>query len=188
MDDTFSYRAAPMPIHRRINARGIKLTVLFTVALCSVVAFSRWVVDSERRSEAAAATGGIDQPVVGMLPGIDAVDAEAASSLPVLDAPARADARTALGTAREAMRGRATAAEAGPGQLSTIERSLVFTDGPSPAPGIVSVATVGGRWAGAVMGASGTCYWVSAGPSGVTYGSGESCTGTAALTATETGW
>ena len=109
-------------------------------------------------------------------------------ALPVVDAPARADARTALATAREAARGRSTFADAGPGQLSALERSLIFTDGPSPAPGIVSVAASGGRWAGAVMGTSGTCYWVRLGHTGTTFGSGELCTGFAALSADDAAW
>ena len=61
--------------------------------------------------------------------------------LPAMDVPARADATSALGAARDAMRGKRTVDDAGPGQLSEIERSLIFTDGPSPAPGIVSVAS-----------------------------------------------
>lgn len=186
--DTFSFRAPPVPLHRRVDARLVKASLAVLVLLVALVAFSRWVIESERRSEAAAATLESDAPVVGMLPGVDAVNAEAAESLPELDAPARADARTALAVAREAMRGGKTAANAGPGELSALEDSLVFTDGPSPAPGIVSVANVGERWAGAVMGASGVCYWVSAGPSGVGFGTGESCTGIAALSAAGSGW
>ncbi len=50
------------------------------------------------------------------------------------------------------MHGKGSITDAGPGQLSAIERSLVFTDGPSQAPGIVSVATAGRRWAAAVHG------------------------------------
>ena len=45
--------------------------------------------------------------------------------------------------ARSVSAGRSTFADAGPGQLSALERSLIFTDGPSPAPGIVSVASSG---------------------------------------------
>jgi hypothetical protein len=189
MDDTFSYRAAPLPLRRRIDPRRIKLAVVALLMLSAFVAFSGWVIGSERRSEALATGLAADAPLVGHFEGADA-DAEAnAPGLPIVDAPARADARTALATAREAVRGRATFADAGPGQLSAIERSLVFTDGPSPAPGIVSIASSGGRWAGAVMGTSGMCYWIRLGHTGTTFGSsGTPCTGLAALSATESAW
>ena len=52
----------------------------------------------------------------------------------------------------------------------------------------MSVAASGGRWAGAVMGTSGTCYWVRLGHTGTTFGSGELCTGFAALSADDTAW
>jgi hypothetical protein len=189
MDDTFSFRAAPLPLRRRIDPRRIKLAVVGLLVVASVVAFSTWVIDSERRSEAKVTTPTIDAPLIGHFDGADAEVALEAAALPIVDAPARADARTALATAREAARGRATFADAGPGQLSAIDSSLTFTDGPSPAPGIVSVANVGGRWAAAVMGTSGTCYWIRSGHVGTTFGSSDIlCTGLAALSADDTAW
>ena len=186
MDDGFSFRAAPVPLHRRVDLRVIKSVVAGVVVLVATTAFARWVIDSEHRSEAGAEAHLTSEPVVGMLHGTIVEDP--ADALPVLDAPARADAVTALKTARRAMHGKRTIQDAGPGQLSGIEASLVFTDGPSPAAGIVSVTTAGQRWAGAVMGASGTCYWVALTPAGSTFGSGELCTGLAALSAREVRW
>lgn len=188
MDDTFSYRAAPLPLRRRIDPRKVKRAVVAFVVVSSCVLFAKWVIDSEQRSEVLASGQAAEAPLVGHFEGVDAEAAAGAPALPVVDAPARADARTALATAREAARGRATFADAGPGQLSALERSLTFTDGPSPAPGIVSVASSGGRWAGAVMGTSGTCYWIRLGHTGTTFGSGELCTGFAALSADRTAW
>jgi hypothetical protein len=189
MDNTFSYRAAPLPLRRRIDPRRIKLAVVAFVMLSAFVAFSGWVIASERRSEALAAGQAAEAPLVGHFEGVDADSEVAAPALPIVDAPARADARTALATARVAVRGRATFDDAGPGQLSEIERSLVFTDGPSPAPGIVSIASSGGRWAGAVMGTSGTCYWIRLGHTGTTFGSSDTlCTGFAALSANDSAW
>ena len=187
MDDTFSFRAAPLPLRRRIEPRMIKVAVAAIIVVFSVVAFARWVVQSERQSEAAAAGLSEDEALVGRLQGSDAAEG-AGQELRVTDAPARADARTAMAAARDATRGRATFAEAGPGELSTLVRSLVFTDGPSTAPGIVSVATSGDRWAGAVLGASGTCYWITLTPGGPSFDSGRSCTGVAALSADDRTW
>ena len=187
MDEGFSFRAAPVPLRRRIDLRVVKAVAVSAVVLCAVFAFSRWVIDSERRSEAIADAPHSGQAVVGMTqgaPGEEGVDAV----LPAMDVPARADATSALAAARNAMRGTRTVDDAGPGQLSEIERSLIFTDGPSPAPGIVSVAVAGSRWAAAVKGASGACYWVRLAPGGASFGSGELCTGLAALSASDAAW
>jgi hypothetical protein len=189
MDDTFSFSAPPVPLRRRTDPRAVKLALLGVVLMTGLVVFSRWVVDSERRSEAKAAAAAVgDSRAVGLIGGAEEVAAVQESSLPALDVPARADARTALATARVAARGRATLADAGPGQLAAIDRSLIFTDGPSPAPGIVSVAIEGHSWSAAVMGASGTCYWLKLGPNGVAYATGSLCSGTAALAAGDSHW
>lgn len=186
MDESFSFRAAPVPLRRRIDLRVVKAVAVGAIVLCAVTAFSRWVIDSERRSQAVAVPARSDQSVVGMMPAAPVEDGIAV--LPAMDMPARADATSALEAARDAMRGKRTVDDAGPGQLSGIERSLTFTDGPSPAPGIVSVAVSGGRWAAAVKGASGMCYWISLTPSGASFGSGELCTGLAALAANDASW
>jgi hypothetical protein len=187
MDETFSFRAPPLPLRRRIDLRVVRRVVVASVILTSIVVFSRWVIDSERRSEARAAQRTTDEAMIGMMQGapVETTDVEAQVTI---DAPARADARTALETAREAMHGKGSIMDAGPGQLSAIERSLTFTDGPSQAPGIVSVAIAGERWAAAVQGDSGTCYWVALGPRGAEFGSGDLCTGIAALSANDPGW
>lgn len=188
MDDTFSFSAPAVPLRRRTDPRAVKLALVGLVLLLGLATFSRWVIESERRSEAKAASTSVDDRAVGLIIGTEPTAGVAEPPSPVIDAPARADARTALAAARETAQGRATIADAGPGQLSGIERSLIFTDGPSPAPGIVSVAISGRTWAAAVMGASGSCYWVRLGPHGTAYGSGSPCTGTAALAATGSRW
>ncbi|MGH2539691.1 MAG: hypothetical protein ACRDGK_04155, partial [Actinomycetota bacterium] len=67
--------------------------------------------------------------------------------------------------------------------------SLVFVDGESPVPGVVSVSSTKRVWAAAVMGPSGTCYRVRfslrAGPS---YDTGRPCTGEAAFDAGGSTW
>lgn len=186
MDETFSFRAPPVPLHRRVDRRVVKAVAVGLVLLTALTVFTRWVVDSERRSEARAAEGATDETMIGMMQGAPVEEVEADAQ--TVDAPARAEARSALDAAREAMHGKGSIADAGPGRLGTIERSLVFTDGPSPAPGIVSVATAGQRWAAAVMGHSGTCYWVALGPHGAEFGTGELCTGIAALSASDPRW
>ncbi len=189
MDDTFSFSAPAVPLRRRTDPRAIKLAVVGLVLLTGIVTFSKWVIDSERRSEAkAASVHGDDAGAMGLIGGEAPVADAVTDTDPLLDVPARADARTALAAAREAAGGHATLADAGPGELSSLERSLIFTDGPSPAPGIVSIASGRAHWSAAVMGASGTCYWLRLGPDGVTYGTGVPCTGVAAMTAGDDSW
>jgi len=76
--------------------------------------------------------------------------------------------------------------------LSNVEPSLTFfaTGTPSTAPKEVSVNPVSQtQWDAAVKSASGTCYYIqdqSNGP-GTTFGSGTTCTGTAAAAANPSG-
>jgi hypothetical protein len=189
MDDTFSFSAPAVPLRRRTDPRAIKLALVGLVLLSGLVVFARWVIQSEHRSEAQAASiEADDASAIGLIGGQSPVANAVSNDPSILDVPARSDARTALAAAREAARGRATLADAGPGELSSVDRSLVFTDGPSPAPGIVSVATDGERWSAAVMGESGTCYWLRLGPEGLTYGTGSVCTGVAAMASDDDSW
>ncbi len=185
MDQTFDYRAAPVPLWRRLSPRAIALAVAACVVLSGLVSFSRWVIDSERRSIERAAVADRATSAVGTIsgadgaPGVDALDDRLA-----IDAGARADARTALAAAQRAARGRPSFLDAGPGHLAPRVSSLILVDGPSQAPGIVSVASTRGAWGAASMGASGTCYLLRFAPGeGVTYdtGLGTGCSGEDAL-------
>ena len=191
MDQTFNFRAAPVPLHRRLNPRAFALAVVACLVLSGLVSFSRWVIDSERRSmdrvERVERTGSI----VGTISGSDDALADSGSVAEnlAIDAAARADARSALNAARRAAGGRATFLDAGPGHLAQTTASLIFVDGPSQGPGVVSVASSREAWGAAVMGASGTCYLLRFAPGdGVTYGTGNACTGDEALTARGASW
>ena len=81
MDDTFSYRAAPLPLRRRIDPRSVKLVVVAIVVVSCCVLFTKWVIDSERRSEVLASGHAAEAPLVGHFEGIDA---EAAAAVPAL--------------------------------------------------------------------------------------------------------
>jgi hypothetical protein len=189
MDQTFNFRAAPVPLHRRVNRRTIAFAVAALLVVSSFAAFSWWVIDSERRSVERVAVDA-STPIVGTLSGGDeaTLDPSAAERLSI-DAAARADVRTELNAAREAASGRATFLDAGPGHLAPLSTSLIFVDGPSAAPGVVSVASTRDTWGSAVRGPSGTCYLLRFSPGdGVTYGTGTACTGDEALTAAEPSW
>jgi hypothetical protein len=189
MDQTFNFRAAPVPLQRRVNRRTIAFAAAALLVVFSFAAFSWWVIDSERRSVDRTAVDA-SAPIVGTLSGGDetALDPSDDERLSI-DAAARADARSALNAAREAASGRATVLDAGPGHLAPISTSVIFVDGPSQAPGVVSVASTPDSWGSAVMGPSGTCYLLRFAPGdGVTYGTGTACTGDEALAAADPSW
>jgi type IV pilus assembly protein PilA len=85
-------------------------------------------------------------------------------------------------------------------QLTAIEPSLTYGAAgvASTGPNNISVAVsnVSGAdqqvWAGAVLSKSGTCYWIhdqaTGAGAGTFYGSGATCTGTAALAAANPNW
>ena len=76
-----------------------------------------------------------------------------------------------------------------PADLAGVEPAFTYTDGPSPNPNTISVATQGSSAGLAAMSPSGTCFYLrDDGAGGVTYGSGTECTGTAALGVTAASW
>lgn len=191
MDQSFGFRAARVPLHRRVSPRAIVLVVVGLALVVALCAFSRWVIVSERRSIDAASRPVDDSAIVGTMSGADAEPATVAgaSGRVSIDSTARADIRTAFAIARRAASGPATFLDAGPGQLAATGSPMIFVDGPSRAPGVVSVASTPDAWGAAVMGPSGTCYLLRLAPgNGLTYGTGGTCTGAKALTVTDPSW
>jgi type II secretory pathway pseudopilin PulG len=107
------------------------------------------------------------------------------------DSAAQSALSTTLQTAKLAyVDGGEDFTSAGTGQLSALDPSFTYTDGPSTDPSVVSLATTKTSWSAAVMSDSGTCFWihddVTVGTT--TYGHGTPCTGAAAAGATGTSW
>ncbi|HEV8563787.1 MAG TPA: hypothetical protein VGR41_02620 [Actinomycetota bacterium] len=97
--------------------------------------------------------------------------------------------RNALVAAQTAFVENSSYTDAGPAELAAIEPSLQYTDGPSTAPSIISVAATPDQWSAAAMAESGTCFWISVSPStDPTYGTGAPCTGVAAASAADVSW
>ena len=191
MDQTFNFRAAPVPLRRRVNPRLIGHAVVALIVASTLIWFSMLVVGSERRSMERAARSEDATAMVGTFSGADDVldEPTTASGRLAIDSTARADARTALIAARRAASGSAHFLDAGPGQLGANGAAMIFVDGPSQAPGVVSVASTRDTWGAAVMGPSGTCYLLRFAPGdGVTYGAGQVCTGVAALMVDDPSW
>lgn len=73
--------------------------------------------------------------------------------------------------------------------LSAFDPGLGFTSGPSTGPEMVSYAVSAVEFAAAVRSESGACWWVRIDASStMSYGSGATCTGRAALAASSPSW
>jgi hypothetical protein len=75
-----------------------------------------------------------------------------------------------------------------PGALHNFEPSSTYTGGASSGPNAVSVASSANGVGLAVRSESGTCFLERFSAGGVTYGTGTTCTGQAAMSATAAGW
>jgi hypothetical protein len=180
MSDTFTF-VAPVTARRQVDPFALRLAIGMTVLTLLVGSFSVFLVAHERaadarRTDLAAQSGEAStEDVVGV------------SASGIVDAEARSSLERALTLARAVHREDGSFAGADPLALQTLQPSLVFVDGRSTAPRIVSVAADRDGWAAAAMGASGTCYWVrTTAGTAVMHGTGGACTGTAALVAAST--
>jgi hypothetical protein len=178
MDDTFTF-VAPVTVRRQVDPFALRLAIGMTVLTLVAGSFSVFLIAHEhaadvRRAALEEQTGG-ESTALGdrLVPVSGVVDVEARSSL-----------ERALTLAQAVHRQDGSFAAADPVALQTLQPSLVFVDGPSTAPRIVSVSAGPDGWAAAAMGASGACNWVrTTQGSGVIHGTGGVCTGTAALVA-----
>lgn len=175
MDDAFSFRTT-VPLRRGYDPLLVKVAVFGALVVFGVGLFSNWVIRSERESFSRA--GGRVMPSTIDPAQVEAPEAAAAE----VDAEAEQAADVALAVATEAFDEHESFLEAGPAQLSRMQRGYTFVDGPSTAPTIVSVASTAKIWAAAVQGSDGICHWVRTTNAGtVSRDIGLECTGTAAL-------
>ncbi len=200
VSDTFTFIAPVMP-RRRADPFAVKLVAFGVVFLSLISAFATFVVAQEHSADArhaalearAAAEEQANANRLASIPDAAATDPVAAGPVPggvakLLDGQARDAAGRALALARGAL-GRGDLEAAGVAQLADADATLLFVDGASTAPTIVSVALRGGTWAAAVMGPSGACYGVSLDTQGVVrYDRSRPCTGQAALAGAGAAW
>ncbi len=188
MDDTFAFRSTGRPLRRRVDPVALKAALAAFVVVLVVGLFARWVIASERASEVRKPTP--ERVGVQVLQGVETVADHSPAGPLAEDVAAQKIASRALRAAQKAFGRSGTFADAGPGQLTQLVPEVTFTDGPSQAPSIVSVASTADAWAAAVLSDVGTCWQVRANAGGrVTYGSGaDVCTGAAALDAADRSW
>ncbi|HEX4941236.1 MAG TPA: hypothetical protein VFW51_01790 [Actinomycetota bacterium] len=172
MDDSFTYRTT-LPQRLRVEPWLIKGAVVLVVLALGIGLFARWVVASERASLARGHQRAMPSMSVGHLRGSEPVGT---------DAEAEEATRIALAAARVALAGSGSFLAAEPARLSALQPGFTFVDGPSTTSTIVSVAADRRVWAAAVLGPSGTCFWVRAHRDGaVETGTSSTCTGTSVL-------
>jgi len=188
MDDTFAFRSTGRPLRRRVDPVALKAAIAAFVVVLAVGLFARWVIASERASQ-------VHKPVaervgVQVLQGVETVAAQSPAGPLREDVVAQKVADRTLRAAQKAFAKGGSFADAGPGLLTQLVPGITFTDGPSQAPSIVSVASTGDAWAAAVMSDVGTCWQLRVNAGGrVAYGSGaEACTGATALTVSDPSW
>jgi hypothetical protein len=191
MDDTFSFIAPVMP-RRRVDPFLVRMIVAAVLVTVFVAAFGSYVVAHERAAEAERSRRQAEVATQE-----EARIADLAASVPaadpavvrLLDEEARRAVQGALDLVLEIAGAAGTFAKAGPAELTIVQPSLLFVDGPSSAPTVVSVSAGDRTWGAASMGASGICYWVRTDAGGqVAFGTGTVCTGQAALRATDASW
>jgi len=201
MSDTFTFVAPVMP-KRRLDPFAARLIAAGLVLAVAISAFGTFVVRAEREADARRAVLEAQQAAgeraqaqqLALEAQAGFAQRDAMSDVPagvarLLDEQARVAADRALTLAQGALGHAGGLSAAGVSQLTQQDGSLLFVDGPSTAPTIVSVAEAAGVWGAAAMGPSGTCYWVSLAAGGdVRYGRGTPCTGRAALGATGSAW
>jgi hypothetical protein len=132
----------------------VKAAVVSGLVVLAVALFARWVVESERASFARGMHPVMPVMRVGQI--------EGASDGSATDADAEEATRIALASARAVAAAGGSLLDADPARLSALQPGYTYVDGPSSMPEIVSVAADRDTWAAAVLGPSGTCYWIRA--------------------------
>jgi hypothetical protein len=198
MDDAFSMVAARMPRSPRVTPFTIRVTVMLAVVTALLTMFTMFVVGQQRAADERRASLAARQQAgraaesqataQELAAGPGATQPSPGAVEDLLDARAREAAVTA---SEAAIRLAATSSldQAQPSALSSVNHELVFIDGPSTAPSVVSVYAGSAGWAAAVRGDEHTCFWIAVTPGGRTrYGTGRPCTGMAALAADRPRW
>jgi len=109
------------------------------------------------------------------------------------DRAAQASLRNALVAAKSIYTDTQSYATAEGAGLTAVEPSLTYKAKGTASTGPNDISADGtsntSQWAGAALSASGTCFWIKDSVStGTTYGTGATCTGTAATAAAQPRW
>ena len=193
MDETFAFIAPVMP-RRTVHPMALRAAVIAAMFVAAMGALGLYVVEHEQAADARR-----DALAAKIVAAEEARVAKVSENayVPVgmegtVDQTAGDALDEALGYAQATLVAGGSLSNAGPGELSAIGKGsgsgLLFVDGPSTMPSIVSVAVAEGTWAAAVASSDG-CLWINLGQDGqIARQAGGECTGAAALAATGTTW
>ncbi len=197
MDDAFRMVAARMPRTRRLTPFAARATALLVVLGVLLIVFASFVATEQRAADTRRAQLEATQradaeaearAAAAEMSAAEPATPDGAAVRGMVNERAQAAATTALGTAQR-FAGAASIDGATAAAISPLEPSLLFVDGPSTGPSVVSVYAGAAGWAAGVGGAHGTCYWVAVALDGrARYGTGTPCTGMAALAADRGAW
>ena len=192
MSEAFSLVADRMP-RRQITPFAIRMAAMLTVIAVLLTGFVVFVVSAQRSADARRATleanerAEAEAELQAALRGTNPDQAPTVSAgavSDILNVQAQHAAEDVLAASRLVDGPTIDVAS-----LSAVNHDLLFVDGPSTAPSVVSVYQADAGWAAAVHGADETCFWVAVGAAGtVRYGTGTECTGMAALAADRPRW
>jgi hypothetical protein len=194
MSDTFAFRSLPVPLRRRVDRRVVKAAVACCLVVAAIGVFARWTIRSEHASlaasahhEAASNIGTVQGSDVGV--SVVGLPTSGIVTIPAADLAAQDVVRDTLSRTQR-MVGLRALTEAGPGQLARDSEGVTYTDGPSMAPSIVSVAATNAAWGAAAMSESGLCFAVRLDAAGAArFGTlSSACTGAGALQVTGSSW
>jgi len=196
MDDTFSFVAPILP-RRRWDPFAFRVALAATLVVAATGVFGAFVIRHEHWADAQRAE--LQQQVAAQAEAQTQTQVAASMATGATGAPgdltsiegrsAQDSLTGALALAQTVVARGASLTDAGPASLSSLDPALLFVDGPSTTPAVVSVSATDSAWAAAAMGEDGTCYWLRLDARGsVSKGSGGPCTGGAALAAIGTGW
>jgi hypothetical protein len=184
MDDAFRMVAPKMPRTRRLTAFDVKLIVLSTVAIALIAVFAAFVMSQQLAADVRRARTLANEQAAASAQALADADGSAVSAS-ALDRQAQGAATDALRAATQLGSPEAATTAA----LTGAVPGVLFVDGPSTAPTVVSIYSGAAGWAAAVRGSGGTCFWVAMSDQGNDrYGTGTGCTGLDALSADQPSW
>lgn len=196
MDDAFRMVAARMPRTRRLSPFAARAVALLVVSGVLVLMFAFFVVSAQQKADARrsqlAATERVAAEAkaraVAEIQTADPAAPDAAAVGTMLDARARTAATSALEAART-VASTGSIVDAAPDALTAVDPAVLYIDGPSTGPSVISIYAGAAGWAAAVHATKDTCYWIAVTTDGRTrYGTGTPCTGMAALAADRPAW
>jgi hypothetical protein len=179
MDDSFSFgkpaRKRPLPSARPTRTSPGSRTLALVVVLCGALVLAAIVGFMTLVHRGGEAIGAANETAVAQIGTAQ-------------DVQAQLTAQQALSVAQQLFAEQGSFAEIDAAAMKRFEPGFAYTASASTGPDVVSVAPSAQGVGIAVRSASGTCFYAFEAGSSVRYGSGATCTGQAASSASAGSW